>query len=128
MKNLLYIGLALVFTNVLHSQNSYDVYVIEKNKKNTILDVIEDNGRAQTQLQNRYNYNYERFSQAFNDINTSLYSLNISKQKKDRIFERWNIYIDKLNNLKLNFTSNTEITNIINHSYNVINKIIYEEN
>ena len=132
MKSLILIAV-LFYSSFTFSQNTYDVYVIEKEKPNpygrtiSTTDIARQTGYVQSQLQQRYDYNYERFSNAFNDISNQIYGLNVSKEVKDKIINRWNLYVDKINSLKVNFTSNSDVTSIINYSYNSVNKIIYEE-
>ena len=75
----LFLLLVLFCYKPIFSQNNYDVYVIEKDKPNPVLDVVRETGRVQSQLQQRYNYNYERFSNAFNDINNKIYALKVNK-------------------------------------------------
>lgn len=89
--------------------------------------MARENAYVQSQLQKRYDYNYERLSNAFNDISNQIYKLNVSKEIKDRIINRWNLHVDNVNSIKINFTRNSEVTDIINFSYNLVNRIIYEE-
>jgi hypothetical protein len=123
----LFLFLILFCCNPIFSQNNYDVYVIKKDKPNPVLDVVRETGRVQSQMQQRYNYNYERFSNAFNDINNKIYALQVDKETKNRIISRWTLYVNQINSLNINFTSTVNVTNVINHSYNEINKVIYEE-
>ncbi|WP_428225186.1 hypothetical protein [Flavobacterium sp.] len=115
------------------NNNTTNIYIVETPKPNpygTAVDYTRDayeSGRTQSELQKKYNYNYERFSNAFNDISNKIYALNINREAKDRIIRRWNIYVDKIKSTKINFVSNSEVTDYINHSYNQINKVIYEE-
>lgn len=132
MKKFLLVSI-LLYSGLCLSQNNYDVYVIKKEKENpygapiSLTNMARENAYVQSQLQKRYDYNYERLSNAFNDISNQIYKLNVSKEIKDRIINRWNLHVDNVNSIKINFTRNSEVTDIINFSYNLVNRIIYEE-
>lgn len=116
-----------------NSNNTYDVYIIEKPKQNPYGNSVDytrdayESGRTQAALQKRYDYNYERLSNAINDIGSKLYALNINRDAKNRLINRWNVYINKMRTWKINYTSTSEVTNIINSTYDQVNKAIYEE-
>jgi len=127
----------LLLNSIAYSQNTYNMYIVKKPNtyqkpttyRNPIstLDVARETSNVQSQLQQRYNYNYERFSNTLNEINSQIYSLNVNREIKDRIINRWNRAINAIDTKQINFTSNSQVTNYINVFYELINKIIHEE-
>lgn len=127
----------LLLNSITYAQNTYNMYIVKKpntyqkptsyGSPVSTLDVATETVNVQSQLQQRYNYNYERLSNTLNEISSQIYSLNVNREIKDKIITRWNRVINTLKSRQINFTSNSQVTNYINLCYEAINKIIYEE-
>ena len=126
MKNLLFTSVLLLFSNLIFAQYGQGG-TINYGKPIDYTTDSKESGKTQTEMQRKYEYNYERYSNAFIQIENNIYSLNVSKEIKDRILERWRKVSNYLKSNPPNFISNSQVTADINLAYQCINKIIYEE-
>lgn len=83
--------------------------------------------RAQSILQQRYNYNTQRVQEAVNDIITRVYKFEIPNEQKEEIVTRFrNTAVRSINSQRIDYSNNNATNGVINYLYESINKITHQ--
>ena len=127
MKNIIIIGLLIVSLNKSFSQ-TYEVRRVDDRYKpidygHTIstTDVVEQTGSVQSQLQARYDSNFQKVNSKISSISKILSKM-IQRHKsgiqllEGERLEYINDYINNLENIKkINYTNNSSVSQVLNY-------------
>ncbi|QQM25638.1 hypothetical protein [Elizabethkingia sp. M8] len=83
--------------------------------------------RAQSILQQRYDYNVQRVQETINDIFSRVYKFDIPSEQKEEIIRRFKeVPLKSINSQSINYSDNNTTNDVINYLYESINKITHQ--
>lgn len=91
-------------------------------------DLARYSGGIQSQMQSKYDSNYEKISNEINFIKQKINELPLEYNTKKKILNKFiNVCIKNVDNSGINLTSNTDTTKAIDYMYSSVNGYIDEE-
>lgn len=91
-------------------------------------DLARYSGGIQSQMQSKYDINYEKISNEINFIKQKINELPFDYNTKKKILNKFiNVCIKNVDNSGINLTSNTDTTKAIDYMYSSVNGYIDEE-
>ena len=107
---------------------TYEIRRVDDYKRNSASETIRYIGGIQSQMQSRYDSNYQKISNEINHIKQEINNLPFDYNIKKNILTRFiNVCLKNVDNSGINMTSNSDVIKAINYMYSSVNSYINEE-